>query len=142
VIVDEAGEVLYFSAGTGKYLEIAAGPPSRDVLALASPGLRADLRAALHRAKETGRRVTRERIPVETIGGAHVIDLVFEPITRGNDVSYGIVFYDHPPDVRHAEGGTEQRPVGKDDVIQQIEKELRRPRSACNPRTRSSRPPT
>jgi len=124
VIIDQTGEVLYFSAGTGKYLEIAAGPPSRDVLALASPGLRADLRAALHRAKESGRRVTRERIPVETIGGIHVIDLVVEPITRGNDTTYGVVFSDHAPAVRHAEIGSAQRPDGEDDIIQQIEKEL------------------
>ena len=124
VIVDEAGEVLYFSAGIGKYLEIAAGPPSRDVLALASPGLRADLRAALRRAKETGLRATRDRIPVETIGGAHVIDLVVEPITRGNDTAYGIVFADHVPAIGHDERGSAQRPAEEDDVIQQIEKEL------------------
>jgi len=82
VIVDDTGEVLYFSAGTGKYLEIAAGPPSRDILALASPGLRADLRVALHRAKESGRRAARDHIPVATASGVHLIDLVVEPITR------------------------------------------------------------
>src|SRR6266849_9922082 len=124
VIVDEAGEVLYFSAGTGKYLEIAAGPPSRDVLALASPGLRADLRAALHRAKESGRRAARDRIPVETNGGVHVIDLVVEPITRGSHTTYGIVFADHVPAVGHDESGGAQRPAGEDDIIQQIEREL------------------
>jgi len=124
VIVDEAGEVLYFSAGTGKYLEIAAGPPSRDVLALASPGLRADLRAALHRAKESGRRAARDRIPVETNGGVHVIDLVVEPITRGTDTTYGIVFADHVPAVGHDEIDSAQRPPGEDDIIRQIEREL------------------
>jgi two-component system CheB/CheR fusion protein len=124
VIVDEAGEALYFSAGTGKYLEIAAGPPSRDVLTLASPGLRADLRAALHRAKESGQRVKRDRIPVATNGGVHVIDLVVEPITRGSDTTYGIVFADHVPAVGHDESSSAQRPPGEDDIIQQIEKEL------------------
>jgi two-component system, chemotaxis family, CheB/CheR fusion protein len=124
VIVDAAGEVLYFSAGTGKYLEIAAGPPSRDVLALASHGLRADLRAALHRAKASGRRVTRDRIPVETDSGVHLIDLVVEPITRGSDVTYGVIFSNHTPAARRDESGRVQRPAGEDDVIQQIEKEL------------------
>ncbi len=124
VVVDEAGEVLYFSAGTSKYLEIAAGPPSRDVLALASPGLRADLRTALHRAKESGRRAARDRIPVETNGSVHVIDLVVEPITRGSDTTYGIVFADHVPAVAHDESGSVQLPAGENDTVQVIEREL------------------
>jgi two-component system CheB/CheR fusion protein len=57
VIVDESGRTLFFSSGTGKYLQPAVGPPNRDIVAMARPGLRADLRAALHRAKETGQRV-------------------------------------------------------------------------------------
>ena len=124
VLTDSADEVLYFSAGTGKYLEIAAGPPSRDVLAMASPGLRADLRAALRRAKESGRRETRDRIPVETDSGVHLVDLVVEPITRGSDTTYGIVFADHVPAGRHDERVSAKRPAGEDDTIQQIEKEL------------------
>jgi len=124
VIVDEAGEALFFSAGTGKYLEFAAGPPSRDVVLMARPGLRVDLRAALHRAKESGRRAVRDRIPVETNGGVHMIDLVVEPITRGNDTTYGIVFADHVPVRTHDEPGSVRRPADEDDIIQQIEKEL------------------
>ena len=62
VIVNGSGEALYFSAGTGKYLQAAAGPPTRDVVAMARPGLRADLRAALHRAKQAGRQVMRDRV--------------------------------------------------------------------------------
>jgi two-component system, chemotaxis family, CheB/CheR fusion protein len=124
VIVDEAGEALYFSAGTGKYLEFAAGPPSRDVVTMARPGLRADLRAALHRAKESGQRAARVRIPVQTNGGIHMIDFVVEPISRGNDTTYGIVFADHVPARTSDEPGSARRPEGEDDTIQQIEEEL------------------
>src|SRR5262249_40360314 len=45
VVVDETGQTLFFSSGTGKYLQPAAGPPNRDIVAMARPGLRADLRA-------------------------------------------------------------------------------------------------
>ena len=38
VIVDESGQALYFSAGTGKYLQAAAGPPNRDIVAMARAG--------------------------------------------------------------------------------------------------------
>jgi len=47
VVVDESGQALYFSAGTGKYLQAAAGPPNRDIVAMARLGLRPDLRALL-----------------------------------------------------------------------------------------------
>jgi two-component system, chemotaxis family, CheB/CheR fusion protein len=59
VIVSGSGEALFFSAGTGKYLQAAAGPPTRDVVAMARPGLRADSRTALHLAKQSGRQITR-----------------------------------------------------------------------------------
>src|SRR5260370_4762132 len=64
VIVDESGQTLFFSSGTGKYLQPVAGPPNRDIVAMARPGLRADLRAALPSAKQTGRRAPPDRIPV------------------------------------------------------------------------------
>jgi two-component system, chemotaxis family, CheB/CheR fusion protein len=75
VIVDENGQTLYFSSGTGKYLQPAAGPPDRDVVAMARPGLRADLRATLHRAKETGHCVVRDRIAVQINGGVQMVCL-------------------------------------------------------------------
>jgi len=92
VIVNESGEALYFSAGTGKYLQAAAGPPTRDVAAMARPGLRADLRTALHRAKQSGLRVMRDRVAIQMNGGAEMISLVVEPIREANEIAYGIVF--------------------------------------------------
>jgi two-component system CheB/CheR fusion protein len=51
VIVDETGQTLFFSSGTGKYLQPAAGPPNRDVVAMARPGLRADFARGLSSSK-------------------------------------------------------------------------------------------
>ena len=123
VIVDEFGAALYFSTGTGKYLQAAAGPPTRDVIAMARPGLRADLRAALHHAKESGRKATRERVAVQIDGGVQMISLVVEPITEGKETAYGIVFLDHGPIETRDETGT-GRHAGEDGTIQQIEREL------------------
>src|SRR5207237_5617743 len=84
----------------------------------------ADLRATLDLTMKSRGRAARDRISVETNEGFHVINLVVEPITRGSDVTYGIVFADHVPAGRHDESGSAQRPAGEDEVIQQIEKEL------------------
>jgi two-component system CheB/CheR fusion protein len=124
VIVDEAGQTLFFSSGTGKYLQPAAGPPNRDVVAMARPGLRADLRAALHRAKETGRRVVCERIMVQINGGTQMVGLAVEPVRERNETAYGIVFTDRGPVRSPEESAGAGRPETEDATVQQIEKEL------------------
>ena len=124
VIVDEAGQTLFFSPGTGKYLQPAAGPPTRDVVAMARPGLRTDLRTALHRAKETGKRVVRDRITVQMNGGIQMVSVTVEPINEGKEIAYGIVFTDRDPIRGVDELPSAERPDGQDTTVQQIEKEL------------------
>ena len=128
VIVDETGQALFFSPGTGKYLQPAAGPPNRDVVAMARPGLRADLRGALHRAKETGRRVVRDRVAVQINGGDQMISLAIEPVTEGNEIGYGIVFIDRGPIRTEQEGVGAAVPENEDATVKQIEKELQETR--------------
>jgi two-component system CheB/CheR fusion protein len=65
VVVNRDGDTVYHSPKVGRYLEPAAGQPSRQVVAMARKGLRFDLRLALQEALETRHAVTRERIGVE-----------------------------------------------------------------------------
>jgi two-component system CheB/CheR fusion protein len=124
VIVDETGQTLYFSSGTGKYLQPAAGPPNRDIVAMARPGLRADLRAVLHRAKETGQRVVRDRVHVQINGGMQMVSLAVEPIVESKEIAYGIVFTDRGPISAQDEPPRTERREGQDTTVQLIEKEL------------------
>jgi two-component system CheB/CheR fusion protein len=124
VIVDESGQALYFSAGTGKYLQAAAGPPNRDIIAMARPGLRPDLRALLHQAKQADRRVTRGGVAVQVNGGVQTISLVVEPIKEGNETAYGIVFIDRGPIEAEHEDANSETPESKDITVRQIEREL------------------
>jgi two-component system CheB/CheR fusion protein len=128
VIVDETGQTLFFSSGTGKYLQPAAGPPNRDVVAMARPGLRADLRAALHQAKESGRRVVRDRIAVQINGGTLLISLAVEQVIEGNEIAYGIVFTDRGRIRADEEKAVAERSDGEDATVRQIEKELQETR--------------
>ena len=127
VIVDEGGQALYFSSGTGKYLQAAAGPPSRDLVAMARPGLRNDLRAALQNAKSSGRRVVRDRIAVQINGGIQMISVAVEPISADKEIVYGVVFADRGPvqaENEHPAGS----PRENDGTVDQIEKELQETR--------------
>jgi two-component system CheB/CheR fusion protein len=124
VIVDESGQALYFSAGTGKYLQAAAGPPNRDIIAMARSGLRPDLRALLHQAKQADRRVTRNGIAVQVNGGVQTISVAVEPIKDGNETAYGIVFIDRGPLETEHESANSETPESEDIAVRQIEKEL------------------
>src|SRR5215469_2869777 len=124
VIVDDAGQTLFFSSGTGRYLQPAAGPPNRDIVAMARPGLRADLRAAFQRAKETGQRVVRDRIHVQINGGVQMVSLAVEPITEGKEIAYGVVFTDRGPVSAQDDSPRTERAEGQDSTVQLIEKEL------------------
>ena len=124
VIVDETGQTLYFSSGTGKYLQPAAGPPNRDIVSMARPGLRADLRVALHRVKETRQRVVRDCVQVQINGGVQLVSLAVEPIVEGKEIAYGVVFTDRGPTPPQGETVRTERPEGQDNTVQLIEKDL------------------
>lgn len=59
VVVNREGSVVHYSSRTGRYLEAAPGEPTRNILALARPGLRLDIRLALEEALKTRRAATR-----------------------------------------------------------------------------------
>jgi two-component system CheB/CheR fusion protein len=124
VIVNRAGEALYFSAGTGKYLQAAPGPPTRDIVAMARPGLRAELRAALQIATQSGRQVTRDRIAVQAEDRVELITLAVEPIREGSETAYGVVFIERGAVGTQDESGGAERSAAQDNTIQQIEREL------------------
>jgi two-component system, chemotaxis family, CheB/CheR fusion protein len=124
VIVSGSGEALFFSAGTGKYLQAAAGPPTRDVIAMARPGLRAKLRTALHLAKQSGRQITRDRVAVQTNGSVEIIRLVVAPITEANEIAYGVVFIDRGPAQIREGSHDAAHQAAEDSNVRQIEMEL------------------
>ncbi len=124
VVVNEEGEALHFSPATGKYLQAPPGPPNRGILAMARPGLRADLRGALHQAKASGRRVTCEHVAVQSDGGVQLISLVVEPMTVGNETVYGLIFADSGPPRTQEPMSAGDRAKGEDLAARQIEHEL------------------
>ncbi|RWH84534.1 MAG: chemotaxis protein CheR [Mesorhizobium sp.] len=83
VLVNGDGDVVYYSARTGRYLEAPQGIPSRQVLTLARRGLRLDLRAALREAAATRRSVVRENVVVdEDDEQVQLIKLTVEPLAE------------------------------------------------------------
>jgi two-component system CheB/CheR fusion protein len=80
VVINQEGEIIHFSAHTGRFLEPAAGQPTRSLLALARRGLRLDLRTAMQEALQTRHVVSRHGMDPETIGQAGRVSITVEPL--------------------------------------------------------------
>jgi two-component system CheB/CheR fusion protein len=93
VVVNRDGDVLYYSARTGKYLEPAAGSPNRQVMAMARKGLRLELRSALREAMETNRRTIRGQVEVEVEDRLQLITLTVEPLSGQNQETLFLILF-------------------------------------------------
>jgi two-component system CheB/CheR fusion protein len=126
VVVNQDGEVVYYSANTGKYLEAPSGAPNRQLLAMTRRGLRLDLRGALHDAMQTQKPVTREHLAVEVDDRVQLVNLTIEPFNQDGEPLLLILFSDvgrpGPPEEVY---GKERRRDQDDAAVEQLERELR-----------------
>ena len=124
VIVNQSGEILYYSSKTGRYLEAPAGTPSRQLLQLARRGLRVDLRSAMREAVETGRPAVCEGLEFDAGDGrVQPLTLIVEPILADTtERIFVVIFKDNGP--AYAPGERDQS-AGRSDEYLQLERELR-----------------
>ena len=130
VLVDQGGQVVYFSARTGKYFEAPAGAPTRQIMTMARRGLRVDLRTLFREAVERGQTVTREGVAVEAEDGrVQILTVTIELLAdrNGSEPLYLILFDDQGP-VLSREDAQHRPPNSMDAAAAQIERELRETR--------------
>ncbi|MEI9405697.1 CheR family methyltransferase [Mesorhizobium argentiipisi] len=126
VVANGDGDVVYYSARTGKYLEPPQGIPSRQLLTMARSGLRLELRAALHESAETRRTVSRDSIAVEEDEDrVQFVKLTIEPLAeRGNSEPLFLVLFE-PIGPSHPRLETFKTGDGDDAGAADLERELR-----------------
>lgn len=127
VIINEQGDIVYFSGRTGKYLEPSVGAPSNKLLDLAKKCVRVELRTAVHRAIKDRKELVRENIVLECDGEVQQINLIVRPLPEvGKDAGLFIVVFQElipaptapvPTSLSHSEL--------VDPLVQQLEHELR-----------------
>ncbi len=126
VVANRDGDVVFYSARTGKYLEASAGAPTRQLLTLARKGLRLDLHTALREAIETDRLVVRRGVVVEgEEDRMQPVDLTVEPLgdASGDERLFLIVFEDVGPVLIREDA--DAAPSRSDDPVAELERELR-----------------
>jgi two-component system, chemotaxis family, CheB/CheR fusion protein len=125
VVVNREGDILHYSAHTGKYLEPAPGLPVRQLVSMARRGLRLDVRNALRQAVQTRRTASREHISIEIDDRVQLVNLTVEPLgDNDRDPLFLVLFQDvgapvTPSDVRRADENLRQ------EGGQHLEQELR-----------------
>jgi two-component system CheB/CheR fusion protein len=122
VLINPKGECLYYTGATDRYLRVAAGEPSRDLLAMVREGLRNKLRVAIQQASQEHARsiVTGARVSHE--GGSIAVSIEVQPVQSETETLLLVSFLDEPEREDRSD-----RPVGSADTDSRAsERELER----------------
>lgn len=125
VVVNRTGDIIHYSARTRKYIENAAGSPTRQVVALASRGLRLELRSALKEAMTTGRVQLRPGLSIDVDNGVQTVDVTIEPLPELDGEPLFLVVFTDVGAARSGEQQAEHSQAREDDDIEVLEQELR-----------------
>lgn len=124
VVATAEGDIVNFSARTGKYFEAPAGVPNRQLLAMERKGLRLDLRSAFRESMQTGRSVTCDGVEFEDEEDrVQLLTLKFETLLgSGDERLFLITFEDHGATLSAEEAQTRPR---RRETSGEVERELR-----------------
>ena len=123
VVIDQHYQVQHYAGPTHLYLQQPGGPPSSDLLTLASPGLRPRLRAAVQRVMQEHRRIDISGIHIKRAGCTVAVRLSSQPLRKGAGEGLILVAFQDMPEVPAiADGGAAQP---DEELVQQLEHELK-----------------
>jgi two-component system, chemotaxis family, CheB/CheR fusion protein len=127
VVVNEWGDIVYFSPRTGRYLEAPPGSPRVNAIDMARKGLRLDVRTALHKAVNSRVPVVHENVVFEIDGQTQRVNVLVRPLLElGEDPGLFMVVFQEATTA--AEGHAEAKPdlaVHDDPIVRRLEAELR-----------------
>ena len=130
VVINSAGEIVYTSGRTGKYLELAPGQVNLGIAEMAREGLRFPLMSALRKAKETEAPVRAKRVNVKINSEHQLIDLTVKKFSKAPLRDAMMVVFEELSDpvkeARPADHGGPGEP--QKDRIEELEQELVRTR--------------
>ena len=89
IVVTDEHNVVHLSESANRFLQVAPGEPTRDLLRMVRPELRPDVRTALHEAMREHRTVEIKGIDVVLETGPTRVDLTVHPVLRESDPARG-----------------------------------------------------
>ena len=129
VLINEAGDIIYISGRTGRYLEPAAGKANWNIFAMAREGLRMELGSALHRAARQQEPVVAAGLRVENGSGA-LVNLTVQRLAAPGPLQglIMVVFRDQPATAPGGPAQPEAQAGGP--RVKQLQQELLQSREA------------
>jgi len=130
VITNDAGDILYISGRTGKYLEPAAGKANWNLFAMARDGLRHKLAGAYQAALRKPQSVLLPRLAVGTEGGAQRVDVTVRRLNEPGPLQglVLVVFADVVPVAGARAAGRSIKPGTQSPRLVELEQEILRVR--------------
>ena len=131
VLIDDDYNIIHVSANAGRYLQVSGGEPSNNLLRLAHPELRLDLRSALLaiRNRDTQKAIESRKVNANIDGQSRSITLSVRPVPapmRPQSVSY-LVIFDETAETNALATAAQPEPAKEDsEVAARLERELQR----------------
>lgn len=120
LVVNGEQDIVHLSEGAAPFLKFAGGEPSTNLLRLVHPALRAELRAALFRARQTNEATSAEALPIELGDGRYLVDIRVSPAGDLASDLWLVSFLAHGKQEAAAPRASEQ----DEPVVAHLEREL------------------
>src|SRR5262249_25627357 len=129
VLCTEAGDVLYISGRTGKYLEPPVGKANMNIFAMAREGLRYELSSSFAAALRREQPVIVRGVKVGTNGGTQTIDLTVQRLSQPKELrsTVMVIFAEVAPEAPPGKRKAGRVPVEPKRIVE-LEEEVRRAR--------------
>jgi two-component system, chemotaxis family, CheB/CheR fusion protein len=127
ILVDRQHRVVHLSEHAGRYLQPSGGPLSGDVVELARPELRLELRTALHRVFEHRQSTLTLPILVRFNGAPHRVHIQVKPVIEDDDadtpIRRAVAMFIEGEAVDEAAAVASQ-PLPADEAVRKLNEEL------------------
>jgi two-component system CheB/CheR fusion protein len=91
VVVNEDFDIVHISERAGRYMQFSGGEPSTNLLQIARPELRLELRTALYKATKQKTDVVVKGVEVSVDSRAESVNIIIRPALREDDVKRGYI---------------------------------------------------
>jgi two-component system CheB/CheR fusion protein len=118
VLVNENQEIVHLSERAGRFMQVAGGEPTHDLLKLVRPELRIELRTALFQAAQRRTNVEAPGLRVRLDDRVATINLIVRPVLREADTARGffLVLFEEA-----REGGAAQEVEPAGELVRAVE---------------------
>lgn len=125
VVVNQDFDVVHLTERAGRYMQIAGGEPSNNLLTLVRPELRLDLRTALYQAQQRQTNVDAPNLSAQVEGRTERITIHVRPVLGHDDPAQGLLLVLFEA-VAEAPGDAEPVVRSDEPMARQLEEEVLR----------------